>query len=220
MLTITRSILLMSLLLTGCATSVSKDLTFSAEDDTAFVVLVANNMANGNASFRFHFREVDVDNGEFLNGHFNIEFPAVLTFGALSSDQLEEPEGYNTSMDFGGKEIQPGKYVIVSLSKTESTGVGTTTYVTCYSLGTRVFDFEAGVVNVIPFHNSYLQRPPNEALALADSKKVIAGYPNVSSDVQLAPVINAISFDGGKSLLGKQTCNAKNGFTIAPNNSE
>jgi hypothetical protein len=126
---------------------------------------------------------------------------------------------------YNGYLMPPGDYALVGIVQPNTNGYGSWVDVRCFGDKAPVFRIAPGTVNMLESANRKNERVEkganyDQALAEKDAKLgrfLVAGYPNITADVVLAPVVGTIQFSAGDTPQSSfNPCPVGNVFRSAP----
>lgn len=205
-------ILLLALLVSGCS-SVSRDLAFNATNQNALALVVADGMPiNGSNGYSFHLARVDLATRSFAKDQKYINFSGM---GPIEGDEFQRGD-LKTTLRFGGAAVPAGDWVVVSRSDSEALGTLRRLNVNCFTLGTSVYRFVPGRVNLVRMGHVGAAPAASDEEQGQLARKVLATYQSVSAQMVEAEVVGMITFGTGKGMLGDRNCFPKGSFEFTP----
>ena len=204
----------MALMLAACSTGTGGDEAFSGGPGKSYVLVVASDgMASSASGDIFTFRRVDVASATFLRETVTVWFNEN---PLLPGHEFRKPQTMAaTPARFGGENIAPGDYALIShIVSTRSAGAAVSR-VNCYSLGAPVYRFREGVINIVP-RGETAAAQGNETLQ-AQVEEVMTHHRQMTAPRALAEHLGTASFAAGS---GGQDCKPTGTFTFTEGSAE
>lgn len=184
-----------------------KDVAFGADNQTAMLM-------HHRDSWNPVYRRVDLTTGRTLEGGglneavfagmFDVDSRRVTP--ALKEELGIEDIAFGSFKGgYNGYLTLPGDYALVGIVQPNTNGMGSWVDVRCFTGNAPVFRLSAGKVNMLESANRKNLRAEqgaayDPAAAEKDTKLarfLVDGYPGITADVQLAPVVARIQFSVG-----------------------
>lgn len=197
-----------ALLLVGCQTAdlPIKDITFASDNPMALLMQHRD-------SWDPIYERVDLATGQTLGGGLS-ESPSTGMFDpdpkrttpALKQELgIEDIKFGSNKGGYAGYLMRPGDYALVGIVQPNTNGVGSWVDVRCFTGKAAVFHLAAGKVSMLEAADRKNTRAEkgdgyDPAVTGKDEKLakfLVSGYPGVTADVQLAPVVAKIQFTVG-----------------------
>lgn len=191
----------LALTLCACASTGGGD-GFSGSPGRSFILLGADGMdADGKRGFTFVFRKLDMKSAAFLKEDLRIEFSGS---GAARGTEFAKPETLKTSLRFGGQQVTPGDYALISLVERASDLPGGVS-ATCFNDGAPVFHIVEGQINIIAGGNVAGPRGPSDLRVEDEATRMLKTLPGYSAPAASARAFGSVTFDitGAKTTTGR-----------------
>lgn len=191
----------LALMLGACA-SMRGEQGFAGAPGRSFILLGADGMtAEGKRGFTFVFRKLDMKSAEFLKEDLSIEF---VGSGPTRGTEFAKPLTLKTSLRFGGRQVTPGDYALISLVERASDLPGGVS-ATCFNDGAPVFHIVEGQINVIAGGNVAGPRGPSDLRVEDEATTVLKDHPGFSAPVASTRAFGSVTFDitGAKTTTGR-----------------
>lgn len=192
---------LLALSLGACAATRGEE-GFAGAPGRSFILLGADGMdADGKRGFTFVFRKLDMKSAEFLNENLAIEFSGS---GPVRGTEFVKPEALKTSLRFGGQQVTPGDYALISLVERASDLPGGVS-ATCFSDGAPVFHIVEGRISIIAAGNVAGPRGPSELRVEDEATRMLKGHPEYSAPAANTRAFGSVTFDitGARTTTGR-----------------
>jgi hypothetical protein len=192
---------LMALMLCACA-SMRGEQGFAGAPGRSFILLGADGMAaDGKRGFTFVFRKLDMKSAEFLKEDLRIEFSGS---GPARGPEFAKPETLKTSLRFGGQQVTPGDYALISLVERASDLPGGVS-ATCFNDGAPVFHIVEGRINIIAAGNVAGPRGPSELRVEDEATQMLKSHPGYSAPAANTRAFGSVTFDitGARTTTGR-----------------
>lgn len=116
--------------------------------------------------------------------------------------------------------LEPGDYALIGVVQSNSNGYADWVDMRCDLAAAPVYHFEAGKVNMMEINNRRYERAEkgNDADPVSAARDVklgeflVAGYPGITADVQLAPFVSKIQYAVGADVRSPQNPCPRAGF--------
>ncbi|MCC3305364.1 hypothetical protein [Sneathiella sp. HT1-7] len=180
------------LFLAACtASKLDTDYTFNLTSDQNLLII---KQKPSRQKAGIIFGQVDLTERKFTDVRANFLICGGLcdTVSSFGTSKLQEG-----TPDFFLKPVPAGKYAVMSKWTTGFRSMTTT----CFAKGTYVFDLAPGKVSLI-----LMDKLANAEDALKQAKQLIASYPNIKGEIELALPVAKISFTPGRTVFNKQQC--------------
>jgi hypothetical protein len=198
-----------TIVLGGCS-SINHRGGFSGGTNQSFLLVAADGMpVTGTRSYAFYFQKVDLSNSTFLGERVEVDFTS---FGPIGGNEFEKPRQLISTVRFGGENVSPGDYALVSRDDNVSYGASSTTARKCFSQDAPVFRIAERQIAIIPAGNVMTSEPLDAESTETQAMQVIASYPKYIAPAGLAKFAGLLAFDTGEDLLGRPACNPKGSF--------
>jgi hypothetical protein len=157
--------------------------------------------ADGKRGFTFVFRKLDMKSAEFLKEDLRIEFSGS---GPARGTEFAKPETLKTSLRFGGRQVTPGDYALISLVERASDLPGGVS-ATCFNDGAPVFHIVEGRINIIAAGNVAGPRGPSELRVEDEATQMLKSHPGFSAPAANTRAFGSVTFDitGDKTSTGR-----------------
>lgn len=192
---------LLALSLSACAAT-RGDTGFAGTPGRSFILLGADGMTmDAKRGFTFVFRKLDMKSAEFLKEDLAIEFSGA---GPARGTEFSKPETLKTSLRFGGRQVTPGDYALISLVERAGDLPGGVS-ATCFNDGAPVFHIVEGRINVIAGGNVAGPRGPSDLRVEDEATTMLKDHPGFSAPVASTRAFGSVSFDivGAKTTTGR-----------------
>lgn len=192
---------LMALSLSACAAT-RGDQGFAGAPGRSFILLGADGMAaDGKRAFTFVFRKLDMKSAEFLKEDLAIEFSGS---GEAGGTEFAKPQTMKTSLRFGGQQVTPGDYALISLVERASDLPGGVS-ATCFNDGAPVFHIVEGQINIIAAGNVAGPRGPSELRVEDEATQMLKSHPGYSAPAANTRAFGSVTFaiTGAKTMTGR-----------------
>ena len=205
----------MALVLAACATTVSRDEAFSGGSGQSFAFIGVP--LDELETHTLTFKRVDLASSTFLGSSFYVK---VQPQGSERWRRVPKDRDEAAALHFGGRQVAPGDYALVSHSVYRYLGSMSTEEVNCYALGAAIYRFREGAINIVlipRFVPGWMQNAfgsPRKAAIddetlQAQAVKSLAGSPNMTAPRVRAQPIGAARFETDKS-----NCIASSSFSF------
>lgn len=191
----------LALMLGACASTHGEE-GFAGEPGRSFILLGADGMDQvGKRGFTFVFRKLDMKSAEFLKEDLAIEFSPM---GSVGGTELAKPQTLKTSLRFGGQQVTPGDYALISLVERAGDLPGGVS-ATCFSDGAPVFHIVEGQINIIAGGNVAGPRGPSELRVEDEASQMLKSHPGYSAPATNTRAFGSVTFDitGAKTTTGR-----------------
>ena len=192
---------ILALMLSACAGTRAEP-GFAVAPGRSFILVGADGMdAQGKRGFTFVFRKLDMKSAEFLKEDLRIEF---VGSGAVRETEFAKPESLKTSLRFGGRQVTPGDYALISLVERASDLPGGVS-ATCFSDGAPVFHIVEGQISIIAAGNVAGPRGPSESRVEDEATRMLKSHPGYSAPAANIRAFGSVTFDitGARTTTGR-----------------
>ena len=192
---------LLALTLCACASTRGEE-GFAGSPGRSFLLLGADGMdTDGKRGFTFVFRKLDMKSAEFLKENLSIEFSGS---GPVRGTEFAKPETLKTSLRFGGRQVTPGDYALISLVERASDLPGGVS-ATCFNDGAPVFHIVEGRINIIAGGNVAGPRGPSESRVEDEATRMLKSHPGYSAPAANTRAFGSVTFDitGARTTTGR-----------------
>ena len=192
---------ILALMLGGCAATRGEP-GFAAAPGRSFILLGADGMdAQGKRGFTFVFRKLDMKSAEFLKEDLQIEFVGA---GPVRETEFSKPQDLKTSLRFGGQQVTPGDYALISLVERASDLPGGVS-ATCFNDGAPVFHIVEGQISIIAAGNVAGPRGPSELRVEDEASQMLKSHPGYSAPATNTRAFGSVTFDitGARTTTGR-----------------
>jgi hypothetical protein len=204
----------MALMLAACSTGTGGDEAFSGGPGKSYVLVVASDgMPMHVGGDIFMFRRVDLASTTFLRETVTVWFNEN---PLLPGHEFRKPQTMAaTPARFGGENIAPGDYTLISHIVGTREGAAAVSRVNCYSLGAPVYRFREGAINIVP-RGEAAAAQGDETLQ-AQVAEVMTRYRQMTAPRVLAQQLGTASFATGS---GDQDCKPTGTFAFTASSAE
>ena len=192
---------ILALSLSACAAARGEP-GFAAAPGQSFILLGADGMdSEGKRGFTFVFRKLDMKSAEFLKEDLRIEFTGS---GPVRETEFTKPESLKTSLRFGGHQVTPGDYALISLVERASDLPGGVS-ATCFSDGAPVFHIVEGQISIIAAGNVAGPRGPSELRVEDEATQMLKSHPGYSAPAATTRAFGSLTCDitGARTTTGR-----------------
>lgn len=191
---------------------------FSGTPGQAYVVIATDTVLPEGTTETFTFQQVDRTSSTFLPERVSISFTSRTDTG---ENFHRPPAMAATSMRLAGKRVTPGDYALVYVS---NKSLGEPTH--CYAEGAPLYRFQEGSISIVQHAASSDAAPTacraaiaaynrDPALIQAQVTEVLAGYPEMTAPLVVAPLLGTARCEPGTSRPAGSPCTANDRFSIA-----